>query len=85
MGGTGSNQNTSEASNRWRTYPNNFLYSGAWLGSVADGRGIYGYYWSRTANSSFYAYGLYFRFEGVDPGTGFINKNGGSAVRCLAQ
>ncbi len=85
MGGTGSTQSTPEASNRWRTYPNNFLYSGDWNGSVAGGRGIYGGYWSRTAHGSSYAYDLGFYSEGVGPDTSNYDKYGGLTVRCLAQ
>ena len=87
MGGTGGRyQFTSEASNRWRTYPNNFLYSGGWSGSVAGGRGINGSYWSRTADRSPYVCDLNFSPGGVDPVIGNdSHKGGGLTVRCLAQ
>ncbi|RYC74649.1 InlB B-repeat-containing protein [Candidatus Nanosyncoccus alces] len=43
--------NTSSTdSNNWRSFPNNFVYSGYWYGSSAYNRGYYGYYWSSTAN-----------------------------------
>ena len=84
MGGTGSSQNTSEASNRWRTYPNNFLYTGVWYGSAADGRGIGGSYWSRTASDSISACVLGFNREFVGPGIDSY-KFYGFTVRCLAQ
>ena len=85
MGGTGSSQRTPEASNRWRTYPNNFLYSGGWSGPVARDRGVRGYYRSRTANGSLLAFGLFFYSEYVDPTTGSNGKDIGYTVRCLAQ
>ena len=87
MGGTGGRyQNTSEASNRWRIYPNNFLYSGGWSGSVAGARGINGLYWSRTADRSPYVHGLSFGPEYVDPVIGNDSHKGdGLTVRCLAQ
>ena len=84
MGGTGSGQNSVVASNRWRTYPANFLYSGGWLGSVANGRGMGGGYWSRTAGGSVYAGDLNFDAEGIVPGSGSFYKRYGLAVRCLA-
>ncbi len=85
MGGTGDYQDTAEASNRWRTYPNNFLYPGGWSGSVASVRGTSGIYRSRTAFRGSDTYGLYFDSENVEPGTFNDFKNGGSTVRCLAQ
>ena len=84
MGGTGSSQSTAEASNRWRTYPANFLYSADWSGSVADYRGLYGDYWSRTADGSAFARGLYFDAVGVNFVTSDIARQGGLAVRCLS-
>ena len=85
MGDTGSNQSAAEASNRWRTYPNDFLYSGVWGGSGAVGRGIIGIHWSRTAYNGLVAYALNFTSEGVDPDTGSNSKNYGYTIRCLAQ
>ena len=79
MGGTGSDQGT-EASNRWRSYPNNFLYSSYWYGSVAGSRGVYGGYWSRTAS-----YSLAFISERFGPGTSSDFEYYGNTVRCLAQ
>ena len=46
MGGTGETQNSSEASNRWREYPNNYLYSGIISSSSIALRGTNGEYWS---------------------------------------
>ena len=84
MGGTGSYQGTTEASNRWRSYPNNFVYSGFWWGSVAYYRGAYGDYWSRTAYSSDYARILDFYSGSVYPVSRYGGKRGGFTVRCLA-
>ena len=82
MGGTGDYQSTTEASNRWRSYPVNFIYSGRWV-SVADDRGLYGNCWSRTAGSSGSAGALYFNAEFVNPYY-FSDKYVGFTVRCLA-
>ena len=84
MGGTGSNQGTTEASNKWRSFPNNFVYSGSWFGSSAYNRGYYGYYWSSTASGTSYAYSLRFGSGDVGPGTDYNGKHSGYSVRCVA-
>ncbi len=73
---------SSTDSNNWRSFPNNFVYSGYWSGSSAYGRGG-GYYWSSTASGKSNAYSLYLGSGNVSP----VNnnaKNGGYSVRCLA-
>ena len=58
LGGTGADQSTAEASNRWRTYPNNFIYSGdVWSGydspnfnTEVRARGASGNYWTSTVD-----------------------------------
>ena len=67
-----------------RKYPNNFLYSGNVYGSSVYDRGSNGYYWSKSANSSYGAYNLYFGSSGVYPSNNY-NKFSGFSVRCLAQ
>ncbi|MBR3246375.1 hypothetical protein IKF87_00615, partial [Candidatus Saccharibacteria bacterium] len=84
MGGTGASQSTVEASNRWRTYPNNFVYSGSVSGSSVDIRGWYGGYWSSSTSSSNYAYFLYFLSDSVRPDTSNTNKYLGRMARCVA-
>ena len=85
MGGTGAYQSTAEASNRWRSYPNNFVYSGYVNGSSVSNRGAYGYYWSSSAGNSSSAYYLVFYSSGVNPGTGNVgSKYYGSMARCVA-
>ena len=74
----------SNASTIFRTYPNNFLYSGYVYGSSVDYRGSYGYYWSKSAYSSNNAYYLNFLSSSVYPSTN-RNKYYGFTVRCLAQ
>ena len=81
IGGTGDGTSTAAASNRWRSYPNNFVYSGRWYDSVV---GLLGYYWSRTARLSDYASYLNFSPDYVYP-TYNYGKGNGFAVRCLAQ
>lgn len=84
MGGTGADQSTAEASNRWRSYPNNFAYSGYVTGSSVSTRNSYGIYWSASGSSSSSAYGLFFDSEGVNPGTNYGRKWFGKVVRCVA-
>ena len=88
LGGTGSSQedNAGEeiVSNRRRSFPNNFLYSGFWFGSSALNRGNNGNYWSRTAYDTDRAYYLNFYSDYAAPGT-VTNKTLGISVRCLAQ
>ena len=71
-------------SNRSRTFPNNFLYSGRLDGSSASDRGSDGYYWSRSANNSFNygSYAMYFYSTYLNP-TYNITKYYGISVRCL--
>ena len=87
-GGTGSNQSgTANAgdimSNRFRTFPNNFLYSGYFYGSSAFNRGTSGYYWSRSAFSNYgYSYNLGLNSAYLYPSDNY-SKNSGFSVRCL--
>ena len=88
MGGTGSSQSTTEASNRWLTYPRNFLYSGGWNESSASGRGVEGFYWSRTVysnNSNYYAHVLNVFSGYVIPDGCGMGRADASSIRCLAQ
>ena len=86
MGGTGASQRTAEASNRWRTYPNNFVYSGYVNDSSVHYRNSSGYYWSASGYFNYYAYSLYFGSTYVYPGTDGTNyKFYGRLVRCLSN
>ena len=83
MDGIGGSQFTTEASNRWRSYPNNFLYSGVWSDSVASDRGLDGYYWSRTGNYGARAIDLHFNSMYIGPGNVSLGKTYGLTMRCL--
>ena len=82
LGGSGSGQSSAALSNRFRAFPNNFLYSGYFNTSSAGNRGSYGYYWSRSAGSTNYACNLYFNSSFVYP-SNYGNKYYGFTVRCL--
>lgn len=86
-GGNGSRQSgTSQSgdimSNRFRTFPNNFLYSGEFGGSSAIQRGTSGSYWSRSMYNVDYSYLLNFNSTNLLP-SGYSNKGSGFSVRCL--
>ena len=69
----------------FRSYPNNFLYSGNFLKSSAISRGAGGYYWSSTAYSIYTSYFLSLSISDVNPGTDYYNKNHGYSIRCTAS
>ena len=71
-------------SNKFRMFPNNFIYSGYWNGGSADYRGNLGRYWSASAYNSNYAYYLYLYSTGLNPGSNSDYKYFGYSVRCVA-
>ena len=77
-------EETSQVSEKMRTFPNNFVNSG----HVADydtiyNRGARGFYWSATAESDYNAYYLYFSEVYIYPGTMDNSKHGGKTIRCV--
>ena len=74
----------SDASNKLRAYPNNFLYSGNFDDSSAGDRGSSGVYWSSTANSRYYSYYLYLNSSIVYPGVNINLKSYGFSIRCIS-
>ena len=84
MGGTGAHQSTSAASNKWRMFPNNFVYSGFWSGSSAYSRGNFAFYWSASAFDALRAYSLSFDGTLANPGNSNRYKYYGYVVRCVA-
>ena len=87
-GGTGANQNgTSNSgdimSKRFRTFPNNFLYSGYFDSSSAFRRGLHGDYWSRTVDGAHYSYSLHLLSTSIYPSNEYDYKKSGFSVRCL--
>ena len=81
---TGTPEGT-DASNKMRAYPNNFVYSGSVNSGSVFQRGSYGYYWSSTASSSNIAYNLNLNSSYVYPSTNGIYKYSGRTVRCVAS
>lgn len=68
----------------FRSYPNNFVYSGDVNSGSVYFRGSTGLYWSSTAYSSNNAYVLYLYSSLVYPGTSSSYKYYGRTVRCVA-
>ena len=83
MGGTGAYQSTTEASNRWRKYPTNLLYSGYFSTSSAIARGSNGYYWPSAAYNTNKSYYLFLGSTSVYPGTSNSVKYDGFTARCV--
>ena len=86
-GGTGNSQDATESgdimSNRFRAFPNNFLYSGYYYSSSLSNRGTRGYYWSRSAEQfDTRSYHLYFYNTSLNPSS-VAAKYYGHSVRCL--
>ena len=77
------NGTASQASNNWRSFPNNFVYSGYWYGSSARDRGYNGFYWPSTAQNNSGAYRLYLDSGSVGTESSG-NKYSGFSVRCVA-
>lgn len=82
MGGNGAYQTTAAASNRWRSYPYNFIFSGNVMGSSVSG-GSSGMYWSSLAANINYARALNISSTSVGPANYMVNKYVGAAVRCV--
>ena len=86
MGGTGNSQSSTAGTTQskiWRSFPNNFLYSGYAYGSNILNRGSNGYYWSSSAYNAYNAYSLYLNSSSLSPGTNSDNKLFGFTVRCV--
>ena len=87
LGGTGENQSNDAGeyiSKLYRSYPNNFIYSGLVNDSSINDRNESGRYFSDSANSSLNAYLLFIMNGTVYPGTSQGIKYRGDAVRCIA-
>ena len=83
ISGTEANQDSKDASNRWRSYPNNYVYSGYVLGSRILDRGTIGGYWTSSSEDgntiSLLLYGT-----SVVPFGFSADSYYGRSVRCVA-
>ena len=91
MGGTGQSQTNvggtagSTQSKKWRSFPNNFVFSGMFISDSASERGSYGYYWSRTASDAMNVYVFQLYSSNINTGTSAHSKYYGDSLRCIAQ
>lgn len=86
-GGTGNEQATitdagDVISKRFRSFPNNFLYSGIFNAFSANNRGSGGYYWSRSSCRYDYSCALTLDSNHLQPSSSY-SKYAGYSVRCL--
>lgn len=86
LGGTGLDQAATSSlvpSERWRAYPNNFLYSSEFVNDSSVGTS--GWYWTASASNSNAAYRLNLSDSTLSPGgsDADANKYYGMSVRCV--
>ena len=88
-GGTGISQNVepvgSAASERWRAYPLNFIYSGEYRDSAGYNRGNSTGMNSANNSTATSAYNLWIRAAGVNMTANNTSKLRGQTVRCVAK
>jgi uncharacterized protein (TIGR02145 family) len=89
LGGTGANQTSTAGTTQskvWRSFPNNFLYSGYFNSASPSNRGSFGYCWSSTANNNYTSYYLYLGSTYLGPDTNnYRSKYSGQNVRCITD
>ena len=88
LGGTGTNQNNAEGTTqsvKWRSYPNNFVYSGYIYGASIGGRNYNTRYWTSTPTSSSSALILTIDRVSIRPGNSSATKSSGAEIRCLSN
>ena len=91
LGGIGDNQTSSTTptgttmSIIYRSYPNNFIYSGIIYGSSFSSRAFYGHYWSASGYSDKFAASFWFGKDSVALINSTSYKSDGNAIRCIAD
>ena len=84
MGGNGANQGVAQ-SKVWRSFPNNYLFSGYAKGDGISARGGGGDYWTSSAYSSVRAFYLNVNRSYLYPGSYGSYNTEGLTVRCVAE
>ena len=85
----GANANSSSSptgvvmSKIFRSYPNNFIYSGSAMNASILSRGSYSYYWSSTPDSNNDSYRFSLDESNVYPGVNIGSKYFGYNIRCV--
>ena len=91
LGGTGGYKSGDEAAIRlaeWRSYPNNFVYSGYVKTTTIDQRNSSGDYWSYSGYDDFSAFQLSLFTSGTSrefTAGARLNKPRGGTIRCIAN
>ena len=80
-----SNPTGAEMSKAFRSYPNNFIYSGYFRNSSASDRGTFGYYWTSTLIDFGRARFLTLGSITVSPGISGNSTSDGRSIRCLSS
>lgn len=85
LGGTGNNNYSVAMSNAWRSYPNNFLYSGQQNGNAITTRGETGNYHGASATNMNNSINLWLQSNRVNVNTNGSSKLRGQTIRCMIQ
>ena len=85
LGGNGSNNNSVAMSKKWRSYPNNFMYSGQWVETLANRRSESGNYQSTSIINNTSAANLWLQPNKVSANSNGTYKYRGQTVRCLVD
>ena len=91
MGGTGDEQYSytvptgATQSGKWRSFPNNIVYSGLWIDSLPEARRGGGSYWSASADNTYGSYNFYINSATISPGTYVNPKYQARTIRCLTD
>ncbi|MBR5621196.1 hypothetical protein IKW75_01795, partial [Candidatus Saccharibacteria bacterium] len=72
-------------SNKWREYPNNFIFAGYWGGTTSYGRGSRGGYWTSTVSINNQTYRMFITSNSIAPAYGSVETYQylGKSVRCV--
>lgn len=84
MGGNGANQGVAQ-SKVWRSFPNNYLFSGYARGDGISARGGGGDYWTSSAYTSSRAFYLNVNRSYLYPGSNGGYNAEGLTIRCVAE
>lgn len=85
LGGNGRNQSTAASSNRWRSYPLNFIFSGEQRGSTGHNRDVSGGYATRNTSNSQRAINFWLQKTAINIYSNSNLKPRGQSVRCIAS
>ncbi|MBR3137966.1 hypothetical protein IKG41_01320 [Candidatus Saccharibacteria bacterium] len=67
----------------FRSFPNNYIYSGHFTDSTVGSKTATGAYWTRTTNNGQSSYNFYIASNDVRPATNVVNNGRGNTVRCI--